>query len=354
MRRLGVTLVGTLIAISAVGATAAPSASWRVVPDPHFGTLAGIDAVSSNDMWAVGYYYDQPQGRNLPLAEHWNGSAWTALTLPSDKPGYNVLNAVSAVSSNDVWAVGSSTPRYYSYLFFPMIQHWDGTSWKVIPSPNVGQGELKGVAAVAADDVWAVGTQGYPQQGVLVEHWNGTAWAEVDAGHSDDAGSLNGISARTAEDIWAVGSYLGGWKTLTLAEHWDGTAWATVATPSPMEYNDLLGVSVDPTGSGVWAVGSQNPGVGYHALTERFDGTSWSVSEIDSSIPHLYGVVSLSPTSAWAVGYGADLSPLTQRWNGSTWSEVPDPVHGLQILYAITSAGRTLWTVGDNLIMRRP
>jgi hypothetical protein len=53
----------------------------------------------------------------------------------------------------------------------------------------------------------------------------------------------------------------------------------------------------------------------------------------------LYGMVSLSPTTAWAVGYGADLTPLTQRWNGSTWSIAPDPVHGLQILYAILPAG---------------
>jgi hypothetical protein len=304
-------------------------------------------------MWAVGYYYDQPQGRNLPLGEHWNGTKWTATTLPSDKPGYNALNAVSAVSANDVWSVGYSTPRYYSYLLFPMIQHWDGTSWKVIPSPNVGQGELKGVAAIAADDVWAVGTQGYPQQGVLVEHWNGTAWSEVDAGHSNDAGSLNAVSARNANDIWAVGMYLGGGKTLTLAEHWDGTAWTTVPTASPMEYNELVGVSVDPTGSGVWAVGWQSPSVGYQGLTERFDGSTWNV--VDTPVTsHLFGVVSLSATSAWAVGWSDDFTPLTQRWDGSTWTEAPDPVQGFQILWAITSAGRTLWTVGDNLIMRRP
>src|SRR5205823_5642683 len=135
---------------------------------------------------------------------------------------------------------------------------------------DVGRGSLQGVAAVAADDVWAVGTQGYAPNGVLVEHWDGAAWSLVDAGHSDDSGTLNGISVRSANDIWAAGFYLGGGKTLTLVEHWDGSNWTTLSTPSPMQYNVLAAVSVDPTGSGAWVVGDQSPGYGDSALTERY------------------------------------------------------------------------------------
>ena len=39
------------------------------------------------------------------------------------------------------------------------VEHWNGTSWAIVPSPNMGTGNnhLNGVAAVSASDVWAVG-----------------------------------------------------------------------------------------------------------------------------------------------------------------------------------------------------
>src|SRR5438876_773994 len=50
-------------------------------------------------------------------------------------------------------------------------------SWSIVPSPDLGSysNNLYGVAAVAANEVWAVGfyaNQGYYQ--TLTEHWNGT------------------------------------------------------------------------------------------------------------------------------------------------------------------------------------
>jgi hypothetical protein len=40
-----------------------------------------------------------------------------------------------------------------------MVEHWDGTSWSLIPSPNVGSGwnSLSGVAALSANELWFVG-----------------------------------------------------------------------------------------------------------------------------------------------------------------------------------------------------
>src|SRR5215469_8327574 len=42
--------------------------------------------------------------------------------------------------------------------------HWDGTQWSIVPSPNPGAfiNELSGVAAISANDVWAVGIYGGP------------------------------------------------------------------------------------------------------------------------------------------------------------------------------------------------
>jgi hypothetical protein len=40
-----------------------------------------------------------------------------------------------------------------------LIEHWNGSAWTIVPSPNVGSGNnsLAAVAARSANDVWAVG-----------------------------------------------------------------------------------------------------------------------------------------------------------------------------------------------------
>jgi hypothetical protein len=66
--------------------------------------------------------------------------------------------------------------------------HWDGSQPEEILNLNVGdrQNELYGVAAIAADDAWAVGYYVNWQPGqnyglhAYVLHWDGTTWMRVD------------------------------------------------------------------------------------------------------------------------------------------------------------------------------
>jgi len=65
---------------------------------------------------------------------------------------------VAAVSANNSWAAG----YYFNSGGIPrtLIEHWNGTSWKVVPSPNVGPNDnlLNGVARIpGSSNVWAVG-----------------------------------------------------------------------------------------------------------------------------------------------------------------------------------------------------
>src|SRR5947207_8358554 len=104
------------------------------------------------------------------VTEHWNGSSWSV--VPDDAPLGSQLLSVAAVATDDVWAVGS--------MGSTVTEHWDGTQWTLIPSPNVGvEDMLKGVAAASNADVWAVGSYRngsiYP---TLLEHWDGTQWTQ--------------------------------------------------------------------------------------------------------------------------------------------------------------------------------
>jgi hypothetical protein len=78
--------------------------------------LNEVEAISANDVWAVGYYQSLA-GENLPLIIHWDGTQWIEVATPDTGTSPNFLNAVAAVSSTDVWAVG------YSYQG-PVILHY--------------------------------------------------------------------------------------------------------------------------------------------------------------------------------------------------------------------------------------
>ena len=72
-----------------------------------------------------------------------------------------MLYGVTAISATNVWAVGYSvTSNAGATPTHALIEHWDGTSWSVVPSPSVGTNSnfLKGVTRVpGTNQVWAAG-----------------------------------------------------------------------------------------------------------------------------------------------------------------------------------------------------
>jgi hypothetical protein len=118
----------------------------------------------------------------------------------SGAPQTTKLFGLDVVARNDAWAVGESSAGAASST---LIEHWDGTSWSVSPSPSV-PGALFRVEHLSPTNVWAVGRQGGSQ--VVSEHWNGTAWTVVPMPTPTGAESyMLGLAIRSADDIWAVG-----------------------------------------------------------------------------------------------------------------------------------------------------
>src|SRR5712692_10721467 len=81
------------------------------------------------------------------LTEHWNGTEWTTITSPNLGSSSNSLAAVAAISATDVWAVGQ-----YSTDTGPvdtLTLHWYGVQWNVVPSPNSSR-QVNSLTAVAA------------------------------------------------------------------------------------------------------------------------------------------------------------------------------------------------------------
>ena len=116
--------------------------------------------------------------------------------------------------------------------------------------------------------MWAVGDSG-DDVGVggsptatLIEHYNGTSWSVVPSPVGGTTPYLTGVAAESSTDVWAVGytAPSGSTGAQTLTMNWNGTAWSTVSSPDVSSSSLLAGVSSTPGGP-VWSAGySGTPG----------------------------------------------------------------------------------------------
>jgi hypothetical protein len=339
---------------------------WSLVPGPNLvavrSELRDIAGSAANDLWAVGTYTDDNYARHT-LALHWNGSVWQVIPTPdvvaTGSSISNVLNSVTVVSSNDVWAVGYGVSTSVAYMTITL--HWNGSSWKVIPSPNLTtQGSynaLNGVVAIASNDVWAVG--GVPKIELssvngnsILMHWDGAAWTLFPeppeaANYYDKARTA--VAALSSNDVWAAGK-TGAW-------HWDGVAWHA---PSGFagQFQDGIGTN----GVDLWSAGTNPPMTGEGSSpsipnAQWFNGTTWqsTIPVTSGKAAGFYAVKVFAANNVWAVGFNG-LYALSERWDGAKWNVVtaangnpnPSPYRSTgNVLQGISALSPTnIWAVG--------
>jgi hypothetical protein len=250
---------------------------WSVYQGPTFApndepSLYGMTAVNASDIWALGTLITA-DGNLEALFEQWNGTTWTATTGAF----HGFFRGVSADAANDIWAVG-----YSGLNFVTFSEHYDGSHWTLVRTPDVGTGPniLNGVVALAPNDVWAVGYSTASQKPpphkydvpaeTLIEHYDGTRWSVVPSPNVGpnsqyQSNKLWGVTAVSPTDIWAFGEYFaasGSGAQFTLLLHWDGTSWSLVPSPDPQPGNylsDILFGGVVTGPGNVWIVGSEGP-----------------------------------------------------------------------------------------------
>jgi hypothetical protein len=184
--------------------------------------LGGIDLLSSTDGWAVGSIGSDS------LILHWDGVAWTRMRSPSPGTLDNRLYAVAALAPDDVWAVGRSSKRDDRLITNTLVLHWNGLAWTQVPSPNpvlLGVNELLGVA-VTRESVWAVGYTSSPdnkrenRQAVALR-WDHSTW-QVLRPNGIEPTQFNDATALSNTDVWIAGYSLVDLTETAHIEHWDG------------------------------------------------------------------------------------------------------------------------------------
>jgi hypothetical protein len=346
---------------------------WSVVPtpsvEPSISVLTGVSAVAPNDIWAVGYKFDSNKGGQT-LIEHWNGSAWSIVPSPNPNTFDNELLEVAAIAANDVWAVG-----YYSIngssMSATLIEHWDGTQWSIVSGPNPGyyNNALSGISALSSNDIWAVGSYAHdfdtPHQ-TLVEHWDGSQWTAIfSPGPGEMGNGLGGVAAVAKDDVWAVGTLRRSDQlSQTLIEHYStvcGTPEPTF-TPFPTYTpTDTALPTSTPTATPTVAVCAVDwrvvghPDVGTLTDVEaiapddvyvtgsqgvlHWDGSAWSIVRAQ---PYVYysSVAGLASDDVWVLG-NSELA----HWNGSTWTAYTGLATNANRAIAMGAPNRA-WAVG--------
>jgi plastocyanin len=239
-----------------------------------------------------------------------------------------------------------------------------GPAWQVVDNPEAFQNAnfLRGVSVLSANDAWAVGAVDKKPYATLIEHWDGSSWTLASSPNVGEGPNyLYGVDGASVDDVWAVGAYKDvDTRTIrTLILHYDGTGWSVVVSPNgSLGDNYLTGVvAVSPTD--VWAVGYRED-VNMNALTLllHYDGLEWSVIPSPNPGPSgnfLYGVAATSASDVWAVGYGYDpdagnLQTLVVHYDGAEWTSVPSPSLSpdtANLLLGVAAASPTsAWAVG--------
>ena len=340
-------------------ATPACSPSWRAFARPAGLDLADVAALSPTDVWAVGWTGSRSAER--PRIVHWDGRRLRI--APAFRPSVvhtwyrgkslsGSLSGIAAISSQDIWAVGTdgvfgsgvfSRVRYSR----PVIEHWNGSVWRVVPTPRLSAGgSLNDVSALSRTDVWAVGQVGTRP---LYEHWDGNRWRAI---VGDREGALSAVDGTSSRNVWAVGAQGLTSRTIHdlrgLAMRWNGTRWNEIRDPDDVgdEGGTVIhGVDV-LSATGVWDVRADYP--------TRWDGRRWRGFAVSNEPAHVdyEDIAAVGPDDVWGVGGGN--FPVIVHWDGHVWKlrQTPfDRYQGSLNRLSVVSPSE-IWAAGLHLLAR--
>jgi hypothetical protein len=109
-------------------------------------TFDGVEAVSRTEAWITSDKWTFENGG----VQRWDGRRWNHVLRGFTQGS---VRDIAAVSERDVWVVGGKwiSSGHYS----PVLVHWNGDSWHIY-RPRLGGG-LNAVSAVSTAEVWAAG-----------------------------------------------------------------------------------------------------------------------------------------------------------------------------------------------------
>jgi hypothetical protein len=280
---------------------------------------------------AVGSYITD-RGAERPLIEKWDGASWrVAPPLANDRSLASALVAVSCARATSCLAVGTTRATVKSFTL-PLTERWDGTRWKVMPSRaprGAGGTYLNAVSCPTASSCYAVGTYttGSSAGLSLVEHWDGSRWTIMRSPNPKSATSttLSGVSCASAT-CWAVGSYTTkpvGEPFFTVTEQLQHGQWVLVASPNANgSQSSALDAVSCAAAANCYAVGFWQRGAGA-ALVEHWNGAQWEIESTGNGAGAFSRLAGVSCGKITCVAAGTNTSTLIVSGSLTHWTIEP-------------------------------
>lgn len=257
--------------------------------------------------------------------------------------------------------------------------------------PDISTNALMRISAVSANDIWAVGSQASKNEQTvtvggqtfklslggspapLVEHWNGVSWTEQKLPASllkATFFTLDSIKAFSSKDVWSFGTSMNmGFVTVNrgtqptvgaikFAEpsggsftsyllHWDGQSWNKVNLPAK---NTILRNVQIISDNDIWLITDNGmlegkPNSQLNAMY-HWDGTTWSkVPEANSMDPEslLDSFSVIAPDNLWLLGHTGKNQPFMGHWDGKTWSLISPTTPAYGSAQSMAVAGSRAW-----------
>lgn len=300
--------------------------------------LYDVSCTTTEACTAVGPYIATSEPKTLrPVAQRWNGTKWTAQSIPQpEKSAWADPQGVSCPSSSTCVMVGGYIEEE-TELRLPLAALWNGSKWTLqsIPVPEGAVWAfMSDVSCASATECVAVGY--YSKIGVskgmqlYLAKWNGTKWTRqimpLPAGGS--GGHLLGISCTSSSNCRAVGDYysteivIEGEEEVeievpqgSIVDTWNGTKW----TATDIGGEQLVGVSCSSSTS---CMSNSLRGVIW-----RLSGLEWTKAKVSGPTGNSTWFEDVSCVSAsYCVAVGEYEESFknylyVSEWNGTEWKQ---------------------------------
>jgi streptogramin lyase len=196
-------------------------------------------------------------------------------------------------------------------------------------------GALLSISGTSPTDVYAVGADPEDGSGPLIVHYDGEVFTRLESGAGGD---LWWITTPPIEGDF----YMAGAGGLILQYDPPSGAFTRHTTPG----NELLYGIWGSAANDIWAVGGDESQPETGGVIWRYDGEMWSVQDLSSvrpaGVPVLFKVWGRHAGEVYAVGRRG----IILRFNGSTWSEVDNPMSTPRDLFTVHGNATTVAACG--------
>ncbi len=325
---------------------------WRLqhLPSPAGATqtfLTGVSCASPTSCVAVGYSRRGSEPTTT-VTERWDGTTWRLQASPNlDHTGGNRLTSVSCTSGSACTAVGFAGDMFADPL--PVAERWNGSAWTVQPAPlpaGATRGVLSSVSCAATAECIAVGYWHDDRKGggPLSELWDGTAWVAQPTPAAYPTDTYTAVSCSMPGSCVAIGKSRPGY----VAARWDGAQWSPISAPAGDTGLDgsYVGLSCPGLNTCVTVGAAQTADYGYSYLTQAasWNGAAWTAQApadpLGVTQNYLSAISCATDRSCVVVGASWDrrdsAGPLVEHWNGTSWRIDPTPAQDDASLSAVS------------------